>query len=438
MNKKEKTALPQLRFLQYKDSPAWGVKGFGKLIVPVKDRAGTKKYILMSVTSGVGLMPQIEKFGREIAGNAYNSYYVIKRNDFAYNKSATKQFPEGYISMLTEYEEAALPNSIFTCFRIVDEGCIPQFFNHLFHNNYHGSWLRKYIEVGARAHGSLSVDPQHLWNMPVALPRIEEQQKIADCLSSLDDLISAEDKKLEDLKAHKKGLMQKLFPAEGKTVPEWRFPEFRDSGEWGENTIGKAIETITDYVAAGSFADIRDKVNYLSTPDFAQLVRTIDIKNNFRNGNFVFVDESAFNFLWRVNLSTDAIIMPNIGANIGEVYLLLASNLPYDNNVLGPNAILLRSESNNTVYMFFLLCSDYFQESLRTIIGASGQPKFNKTDLKLISIRIASLPEQQKIADCLSSVDDLISEQAKKIEALKQHKKGLMQGLFPSIEEVGE
>jgi type I restriction enzyme S subunit len=157
MNKNKKTAVPQLRFLQFEDSAAWRIKSFGELIIPVNDRARTKKYILMSVTSGIGLIPQIEKFGREIAGNAYKSYYVIKKNDFAYNKSATKQFPEGYISMLIDYEEAALPNSIFTCFRIVDKDCVPKFFDHLFHNNYHGSWLRKYIEVGARAHGSLSL-----------------------------------------------------------------------------------------------------------------------------------------------------------------------------------------------------------------------------------------------------------------------------------------
>lgn len=180
MSKNVKAVVPRLRFCQFKGYPKWNIRKFGSLIVPVEERAGTKKYILMSVTSGVGLVPQIEKFGREIAGSAYKNYYVIRKNDFAYNKSATKQFPEGYISRLTEYEEAALPNSIFTCFRIVDAQCDSRFFDQLFQNNYHGAWLRKYIEVGARAHGSLSVDTKHLWDMPVALPKLQEQQKIAD------------------------------------------------------------------------------------------------------------------------------------------------------------------------------------------------------------------------------------------------------------------
>ena len=205
-----------------RDKPQWDICKLGKIVVPVEERAGTKKYTLMSVTSGVGLVPQVEKFGREIAGSAYKNYYVIKKNDFAYNKSATKQFPEGYISMLTDYTEAALPNSIFTCFRIVDE-CDPRFFDHLFHNNYHGTWLRKYIEVGARAHGSLSVNTKHLWNMPIALPKLEEQQKIADCLSSIDDLISAEDKKLSALKDQdvykRQPVMRITYLLQGRKLP---------------------------------------------------------------------------------------------------------------------------------------------------------------------------------------------------------------------------
>lgn len=135
MNKKGKIVIPKLRFSQFKDDPKWVVTKFGKLAIPIEEKAGTKKYILMSVTSGVGLVSQKEKFGREIAGSSYKNYYVIRKNDFAYNKSATKQFPEGYISMLSEYEEAALPNSIFTCFRIVDAECEPRFFDQLFHNN---------------------------------------------------------------------------------------------------------------------------------------------------------------------------------------------------------------------------------------------------------------------------------------------------------------
>ncbi len=428
--------MPKLRFIEFKDDEKWEITAFGKLSIPVEERAGEASYTLMSVTSGVGLIPQTEKFGREIAGNSYKNYYVIQNGDFAYNKSATKLYPEGYIAMLQGYDNAALPNSIFTCFRIVDKESYPQFFNHLFSSNYHGKWLRKYITVGARANGALSVDNKYLWKMPVAVPKLSEQQKIADCFSSLDDLISAENEKLLALKDHKKGLMQNLFPAEGKSIPEWRFSEFRICGSWEEKKLEEAVETITDYVAAGSFADLKSKVNYKASPDFAQLVRTVDIKNNFKNKDFVYVNREAFKFLWRVDLNIDAIIMPNIGANIGEVYYLKSRLLPYENNVLGPNALLLRCNKNNNTFISNLLLSDMFQRLLKLIVAASGQPKFNKTELKQITICIPTLPEQQKIADCLTALDDLITAQSQKIEVLKQHKKALIQGLFPSAQEV--
>ena len=143
MSKNIKGVIPKWRFESFDSYPKWDIKKLGCLMGPINERAGDKKYVLMSVTSGVGLIPQVEKFGREIAGNSYKNYYVIRKNDFAYNKSSTKEFPEGYISMLKEYEEAAIPNSIFTCFRVIDDEYEPLFFEQLFNTNYHGKWLKK-------------------------------------------------------------------------------------------------------------------------------------------------------------------------------------------------------------------------------------------------------------------------------------------------------
>ena len=147
---KAKELIPKTIFTEY--TYKWDETSLGEISTIVKEKAGKQKYLLMSVTSGVGLVPQTEKFGKEIAGDSYKNYTVIQKYDFAYNKSSTKQFPEGYISMLHDYEAAAVPNSIFTCFRIEDHKGYPQFFEYLFRSNYHGRWLRKYIEVGARAH----------------------------------------------------------------------------------------------------------------------------------------------------------------------------------------------------------------------------------------------------------------------------------------------
>ena len=168
------------------------------------------------------------------------------------------------------------------------------------------------------------------------------------------------------------------------------------------------MEEVTDYVAAGSFADLAENVKYLSTPDYAQLVRTTDLKANFTNNDFIYVNEHAFNFLWRVNLNKECIIMPNIG-NCGEIYFINPNKLPYKHNVLGPNAIFVRSTTNNNKFLSYNFQTETFQKKLKLIISPNGQTKFNKTELKTILTFKAELAEQNKLGDLFEQIDNLIT-----------------------------
>ena len=177
---------------------------------------------------------------------------------------------------------------------------------------------------------------------------------------------------------------------------------------WEQRELGECMETVTDYVAAGSFADIAENVQYKTFPDFAQLIRTVDLKHEFKNNDYIYVDKKAFDYLWKVNLNVECIILPNIGANIGEVYYIEPSSLPYENNVLGPNAIFLKAK-DSTKFMYTLLQADDFQNKLYVSIASSGQPKFNKTELKAIKILIPNSAEQEKIGAYFRTLDHLIT-----------------------------
>ena len=213
--------------------------------------------------------------------------------------------------------------------------------------------------------------------------------------------------------------------------PKIRFKGFDD--DWEQRKLDDVMSTVTDYVAAGSFADLRKNVTYLSETNYAQLIRTVDLKKKFTNNDFVYVDENAFEYLWRVNLDEECIVLPNIGANIGEVYYVQPSDLPYENNVLGPNAILLKTNEDN-YFVFTTLNTALFQKKLFENVGASGQPKFNKTELKSITLEMPSLEEQKQIGEYFRNFDNLITLHQRECDKLQKIKKSMLEKMFPQNE----
>ena len=266
-----------------------------------------------------------------------------------------------------------------------------------------------------------------LAKIKIYYPSLHEQEKIASFLTLIDKKIEKQKELIEFLKKYKRGLLSQIFSQ------KLRFKDKNGNNypDWEEKTLNNIFDIVTDFVAAGSFADLRKNVQYNEKPDFAQLVRTVDLKNNFKNKDFVFISESAYKYLWRVNLNEDALILPNIGANIGEVYYIYSFKLPYKNNALGPNAILLKSSNNNLYYLYSRCLTDNFRKQLLLQVGASGQPKFNKTDLKKIKIKISiNINEQNKISDFLSKFDDKIQQEKCILNYLQTYKKGLLQQMF--------
>ncbi len=262
----------------------------------------------------------------------------------------------------------------------------------------------------------------------ILVPSLKEQKKLGDFFKNIDNLITIYQRKCDQLKMLKAYFLQNMFPAKGEKVPKIRFKGF--TGDWEKRKLGDVLETITDYVAAGSFADIAKNVKYKNSPDYAQLIRTIDLKNGFTSSNMIFVDKKAFDYLYRVNINKECIILPNIG-NCGEVYYVKPENLPYKHNVLGPNAIFVRSETIENGFLSILFQAKDFQTKLKLIISPTGQTKFNKTELKDIDLILPSAKdEQKKISFYFENLDNLITLHQRKVEELQTLKKFLLQNMF--------
>jgi type I restriction enzyme S subunit len=240
--------------------------------------------------------------------------------------------------------------------------------------------------------------------IPIPLPKAEEQQKIADCLSSLDDLITAENQKFEALKTHKKGLFQQLFPAKGEKVPRLRFPEFRGAGDWEEKQLRQACKMQSGkFVSASEISENSANDRY---PCYGG--------NGLRGYTKSFTHSGKYSLIGRQ------------GALCGNV------TLANGNFHATEHAVVATPENDiSTDWLFYLLI---FLE-LNQYATGQAQPGLSVENLEKVSIKVPKTEkEQQVVADCLATIDELITIRSQKIDGLKAHKKGLMQQLFPPSE----
>ena len=172
---------------------------------------------------------------------------------------------------------------------------------------------------------------------------------------------------------------------------------------WKISTVKEETSLVTDYVANGSFASLAENVKYKSVEDYAILIRLVDYNNNFQ-GPFVFIDESAYEFLAKSKLYGNEIIISNVGANVGTVFK--CPKLKWKMS-LAPNSKMVKFKGNNDFYYYWLK-SKFGQHMLNSIVTGSAQPKFNKTNFKDLAIPVPHIDEQKRIAAILSSLDDKI------------------------------
>ena len=185
---------------------------------------------------------------------------------------------------------------------------------------------------------------------------------------------------------------------------------------WDIKNVGSVAE-ITDYVANGSFATLRENVSYLNEEGYAILVRLADYTNKFDKSKYVYIDEHAYNFLSKSKLFGGEIIMSNVGS-IGKSFICPDLGMPMS---LAPNSIVIRTSNNH--FYHYLFQSKWFFSELQKISSKTALPKLNKTSFKNIQIPVPSLSEQESIVaelDCLSGVIEKQKQQLKELDNLAQ------------------
>ncbi|SEW25829.1 type I restriction enzyme, S subunit [Chryseobacterium wanjuense] len=345
----------------------------------------------------------------------------LQKGDILFTTSSETPSEVGFASVLIDSpkEETYLNSFCFSLRPFSLEETQPQFSRYLFHS----SIFRKAIISLAQGSTRYNISKAGFLNIMVPVPKSKEQQKIASCLSSLDEVIVAHSRKLELLKDHKKGLMQSLFPQGGEKAPKFRFKEFEKDGEWIERKLEELAKR-------GSGHTPNKQVS------------------NYYNGGIKWVSLADSNKLDSRYVYDTKIQISKEGIENSSAVLHPAGTVILSRDAGVGKSAILHSEmavsqhfivwvcdesklSNWFLYYVFQILKPVFESiAVGSTIKTIGLPYF-----KELLIIIPSVNEQLKIASCLFSLDELITAQAEKIEQLKQHKKGLMQGLFPKMND---
>ena len=273
-------------------------------------------------------------------------------------------------------------------------------------------WIKREAQ-GSKVYG---ISANRISAVPIPVPPTkDEQKKIADCLGSLDDLIEAQGRKLEALRQHKQGLMQQLFPRPGETVPRLRFPEFRDWTGW-------------DLLPLSSASEVNPSNDGL--PEQFVYIDLESVKSGILVGRKEISRESAPSRAQRFLRQRDIIYQTVRPYQRNNFFFEAKDGREY---VASTGYALLRARECPE-FLYQLLHTDPFVDSVLARCAGTNYPAISSSDLASIDVMLPRIAERRKIADCLSTLDARIDSQTRCIDVLQEHKKGLLQQLFPDLE----
>jgi len=425
-NKKSSSLVPTLRFPEFREAGEWEGKMLGEICKFVRGPFGGTLKKEIFIKEGYAVYEQshaisqcFDHFRYYIDEDKYKELqrFAVLPDDLIMSCSGTM----GKFAIIPNKPKAGVINQALLKLTIK--------------NKYDLNFIKYTLELpvnqeqllsqsaGGAIKNVASVD--QIKEIVLYMPNTAEQQKIAACLSSLDELITAHSQKLNALKKHKKGLMQQLFPAEGETVPTLRFPEFREAGEWVEKSLGE-------------IGELKNGINF-SADKKGSGTLTVDVLNMYSFGI-----ETKLDSLYRVDIDAKDCLLKDsdilfVRSSVKREGIGWSSLFrDFSEPVLFCGFLIrLRLKSfrfTHPEFLLYYLRSDFGRQKVISVSGTAAITNISQDSLKTISIPFPSLPEQQKIAACLSSLDELITAHSQKLDALKKHKKGLMQRLFPAVE----
>lgn len=396
---------PRLRFPEFKEE--WKEKKFKDITISSgKRNSHNLPYERYSISNENGFYPQNEQFE---GGAGYlknidcSKHIIVSPKTFAYNPARINIGSIGYQNL----DHDVIVSPLYEIFK-TNDSCDDDFLWQWFHTEVFNRLVINGQEGGVR----LCFSYNKLQQCSIKIPSLPEQQKIASCLTEMDNLIAAQGQKVGALKEKKKGLMQQLFPQPGETSPQLRFPGF--TGEWEERKFGEIFEkhNVKNDLTFG-INDIISVANMYYKSDVV-----VGDENYLRSYNIFRLGDIAYEGHKSKEYSYGRFVENTIGDGIvSHVF-----------DVYSP-----KTNNHNIWYWKYAI---NYERIMRPILEKSTKQStmmnnLIERDFLKQKTLVPTLPEQQTIASFLSELDNLIAAESDKLEILKNYKKGLMQQLFP-------
>lgn len=398
--------VPKLRFSEFQDAGAWVTAPGDELFQQVNNRDAPPGLPILAITQEHGAIPRhMIDYHVSVTDKSLETYKEVRPGDFIIS---LRSFQGGI--EFSDYHGICSPAYVI----LRKRGLLSDTFYRQHFKSY--NFIQQLTRNLEGLRDGKMISYKQFSELQLLKPTLPEQQKIADCLDSVDALIAAQLHMVESLRAHKKGLMQQLFPQEGESQPRLRFPEFENSAGW-EPKLGGEL-----------FANRKEK-GEAGLPIYSVTINDGLVPRSSFDRNFYDIEDPTGN---------RKVYRGDIAYNMMRMWQG-AQGVASENCLVSPAYVVLEPLRG--------ACSDFFAyffklpQSLQLLTVTSrgltkDRLRLYFDDFAKMPLRVPGKPEQQRIADCLSSLDALIAAGTRKLEMLRTHKKGLMQQLFPWVGEA--
>ena len=403
---------PRIRFKGFTDD--WEQRKLGEIVERVtRKNENFESALPLTISAQYGLIDQNEFFDKRIASKDVSGYYLVRKGEFAYNKSTSSDAPWGAIKRLDKYESGVL-STLYIVFQIRDESIIDSDYLVTYYDTdlWHKG-VQAIAAEGARNHGLLNIAPADFFETTISMPKnIEEQRKIGAYFKNLDHLITLHQRKLEKLKIVKKAMLENCFPKNGEKVPRFRFSGF--TGDWEQRKLSELVAKYEDPVETPHGGYIRLGIRSHAKGTFHEYVEPgheLETAKMHR----VATNKLIFNitFAWEHAVAI---------ANENDAGKLVSHRFP--------QFTLL--ESLRPEFLKYVILDEGFHHNLYLASpGGAGRNRVLKIEEALdYPIYYPSLEEQHKIGGLLNKLNDLITLHQRKLEKLKIIKKSFLEKMF--------